>query len=114
MKRSLLVNGPFLCGVQVFASWFKQERVKNGLIPLPCKSERPIGGHAICVMGYDDRQELFKFKNSWGRKWAENGYGYLSYQYMDRYCSDAWSATDLIEDPKALVKVREAVLRQFA
>ncbi|MDP2940988.1 MAG: C1 family peptidase [Candidatus Omnitrophota bacterium] len=114
MKRSLAVNGPFLCGVRVFASWFKQGRVKNGIIPLPRKNERAIGGHAICVMGYDERQGLFKFKNSWGRKWAEKGYGYLPYEYMDKYCSDAWSATDLIENPNALVKAREAVIKQFA
>jgi C1A family cysteine protease len=104
MKRSLLVNGPFLAGVKVFKSWFTKKVEESGFIPMPKRSEEPVGGHAICIAGYDDKSGIFKFKNSWGPDWADRGYGYLPYEYMKKYCSDAWSATDLIEDPKALVK----------
>lgn len=95
MKRSLLANGPFLAGVQVFECWFSRRVQETGRIPLPDKREQPAGGHAICVVGYDSRQELFKFKNSWGPGWADRGYGYLGFEYMRRFCMDAWSATDL-------------------
>lgn len=104
MKRSLLINGPFLAGVEVYKSWFNQSVEKSGFIPMPKRHEQFLGGHAICVVGYDDKLKLFKFKNSWGAKWADRGYGYLPYAYMNKFCSDAWSGTDLIENPKALVK----------
>lgn len=113
MQRSLVINGPFLAGVKAFASWFSAKVKKNGLIPLPKKLERLAGGHAICIVGYDDTRKLFKFKNSWGKMWGDKGYGYLPYKYMVEYCVDAWSATDLIENPKALVKKLEQIIKKF-
>ncbi len=113
MKRSLLVNGPFLAGVEVFESWFEKEVQKTGLIPMPKRYEEIAGGHAVCIVGFDDNKGLFKFKNSWSEKWADKGYGYLPYGYIKKYCSDAWSSTDLIDDPKALVKKRQEVLKNF-
>ncbi|MDO8488619.1 MAG: C1 family peptidase [Candidatus Omnitrophota bacterium] len=106
MKRSLLVNGPYLAGVKVFKSWFTKKVQRDGFIPVPKRDEETVGGHAICIVGYDDKLGIFKFKNSWGPDWADGGYGYLPYEYMKKYCSDAWSATDLIENPKAFVRAR--------
>lgn len=111
MKRSLLVNGPFLAGVKVYKSWFTGNVERGGFIPMPKRNEELAGGHAICIVGYDDKLEVLKFKNSWGLNWADKGYGYLPYEYMKKYCSDAWSATDLIENPKRLVKKREEAMR---
>lgn len=113
MKRSLLINGPFLAGVEVFNSWFDKKVQKTGMIPMPISGEEIAGGHAICIVGFNDAKRLFKFKNSWSDEWADNGYGYLPYEYISKYCSDAWSGTDLIEDPKALVKRIEGVLNRF-
>lgn len=113
MQRSLVVNGPFLAGVKVFNSWFNKTAQRTGLIPMPKPNEEEVGGHAVCIVGYDDKRGIFKFKNSWSPKWADKGYGYLKYGYIKKYCTDAWSATDLIENPKALVRKREGVLKNF-
>jgi C1A family cysteine protease len=114
MKRSLVVNGPFLAGVRVYESWFTKPVERTGLIPLPEKGEEIVGGHAVCVAGYDDARGLFKFKNSWSAKWAQKGYGFLPYAYMQRYCSDAWSATDLIDHPSALVNARKKAVSAYS
>ncbi len=110
MKRSLMVNGPFLAGVQVYDNWFTAASENTGIISLPKIKDELRGGHAICIMGYDDEEGLFKFKNSWGSKWGGAGYGYLPYEYMKKYCMDAWSATDLIEDAEMLIASREKVI----
>lgn len=35
----------------------------------------PAGnGHSILLVGYDDTQQYFKVKNSWGTNWGEGGY----------------------------------------
>lgn len=93
MERSLSINGPFMAGVEVFSGWFE---VGRGRIPLPDPDETSLGGHAVCIMGYSRVGSYFKFKNSWGTDWGESGYGYLSYEYMNRHCLDAWSATDMV------------------
>ncbi len=38
-----------------------------------------IGGHAMCVVGYDDSKEAFKVRNSWSASWGDNGYLWIGY-----------------------------------
>ncbi len=114
MKRSLLINGPFLAGVKVYRPWFSKRVTKSGLIPMPKVNDDSVGGHAICIAGFDDTKKLFKFKNSWSKRLADKGYGFLPYGYLEQYCTDAWSATDLIENPKGLVKRIEYIIKKFA
>ncbi len=98
LRMSLTTKGPAVLGIQVFKGMLK---TKTGLVPLPKRNERSLGGHAIAAVGYDDEKELVKFKNSWSNKWGEKGYGYLAYEYIQRYMMDAWSSVD-IEDPNPL------------
>ncbi|MCY8856534.1 C1 family peptidase [Bacillus atrophaeus] len=112
MKRSLVVNGPCVAGVPVYQNWSTQEVWTSGKILMPGNS--PLeGGHAICIVGYDDDTEMFKFKNSWDTVWGDNGYGYLPYEYMELADSEAWSATDLIGDPASLVRAKEKALERL-
>jgi C1A family cysteine protease len=111
LRLSLVTKGPCVIGVDVFRGMLE---TKTGLVPLPKKNEDSLGGHAICIAGYDDKKELVKFKNSWSVKWGKAGYGFLPYAYIDRYMRDAWSAVD-IEDPNPLtlasvLKYRERAL----
>lgn len=58
------------------------------------------GGHAVCIVGYDDSIPASEFKytppgdgafickNSWGDDWGDNGYFYLS--YYDNAFSDGY------------------------
>lgn len=36
-------------------------------------------GHAVSIIGYD--KNGFIIKNSWGREWGKNGYGWVSFNY---------------------------------
>jgi C1A family cysteine protease len=67
----------------------------SGIIPMPAKPNNVIGGHAVCCVGFDDNKKLLKFKNSWGPNWGQKGYGYISYDYANKYLMDAWSCFDL-------------------
>ena len=98
LRLSLATKGPSVIGVEVFEGMME---TKTGLVPLPKKNETALGGHAICLVGYDDKKKNIKFKNSWSDKWGQKGYGFLPYAYVERYMMDAWSSVD-IEDPNPL------------
>ena len=98
LRLSLFTKGPCVIGVRVFSGF---STPREGIVPMPTKAERSRGGHAICPVGYDDREELIKFKNSWSESWGNEGYGFLHYRYVTRYLIDAWSSVD-IEDPNPL------------
>ena len=41
-----------------------------------------IGYHAICLVGYDDSLQAYKFMNSWGSTYGNGGYGWISYDML--------------------------------
>ena len=38
-----------------------------------------VGGHVMTIVGYDDSEECWIVKNSWGTKWGDDGWLKLSY-----------------------------------
>ncbi len=38
-----------------------------------------VGGHCVCLIGYDDSQQCWIAKNSWGSGWGDNGYFRIGY-----------------------------------
>ncbi len=99
LRLCLAAKGPCTIGVEVFEGMMN---TKTGVVPMPAKGEYSLGGHAICPVGYDDKKQLIKFKNSWSVNWGQNGYGWLPYDYIQRYMMDAWSSVD-IDDPNPLI-----------
>jgi C1A family cysteine protease len=41
--------------------------------------------HAVLCVGYDDNQQCFKVKNSWGSSWGESGYFRIAYDDVTDY-----------------------------
>jgi C1A family cysteine protease len=91
VKRALNLDGPVVAGISVSQGAMAPNVAKSGLIPFPTKKEPIIGAHAIVIVGYDDEKHMFKFVNSWGNKWGDKGFGYLSYDYFTKYGNDAWT-----------------------
>lgn len=50
----------------------------------------PGMGHAILIVGYDDNKNAFKFMNSWGKNWGNNGYGWISYGLVKSVVREAY------------------------
>ncbi|NQT06913.1 MAG: C1 family peptidase [Candidatus Omnitrophica bacterium] len=61
LRSHLYTKGPCAIGVEVFHGFFE---TKTGVVAMPKKDERSLGGHAISPVGYDDTKRLIKFKNS--------------------------------------------------
>lgn len=89
--KSALQQGPVVAGISVYGSFNSDGAARTGEIPDPKPDEEVEGGHAICIVGYDDAQHRFKFENSWGPRWGDDGYGYVSYDYVRKHGSGAWA-----------------------
>lgn len=62
--------------VQTGFMWFSGYN-NAGSAPLVIGSGRQVGGHAVLLKGYDMKKGLFKFQNSFGKDYGDNGHFYV-------------------------------------
>jgi C1A family cysteine protease len=93
MKGCLASGYPFVFGFTVYESFESQEVASSGHAPMPKPKEESIGGHAVVAVGYDDGQQWFVVRNSWGTGWGMDGYFTLPYAYLTQrsLSSDLWT-----------------------
>ncbi len=92
IKACLAQGYPVIGGFAVPDSVTSEAVTKTGIIPYPKKDEGFLGGHCVLVIGHNDSPKHFKFKNSWSRRWGDNGFGYLPYDYVTNWlANDFWT-----------------------
>ena len=92
--RGCLASGyPFVFGFTVYESFEGEEVARTGHAPMPAPGEAVVGGHAVVAVGYDDSQQAFLVRNSWGAGWGLKGYFTLPYAYLTQrgLSSDFWT-----------------------
>lgn len=82
VKKVLLSGLPIVIGIEVYSSFESEEVANTGIVPMPTPSEQLLGGHAVCIVGFDDNKQAYLCKNSWGYNWGLKGYFYLPYAYV--------------------------------
>jgi C1A family cysteine protease len=82
LKGCLASGFPFVFGFVVYESFESKEVASTGEGQLPTAGEKQIGGHAVLAVGYDEDQQRFIVRNSWGPKWGMQGYFTLPYPYV--------------------------------
>ena len=93
LKGCLASGYPFVFGIAVYESFESARVARTGVAPMPGPNEREIGGHAILAVGYDDQQQRFIVRNSWGARWGMKGYFTLPYAYATNpnLADDFWT-----------------------
>lgn len=98
MKACLAMGLPFVFGFSVYEHVMSDQVRKSGVIRLPRRFERMLGGHAVMAAGYDDKKAMLIFRNSWGTDWGQSGYGLLPYAYLEsRELSDDFWCIQAVE-----------------
>jgi C1A family cysteine protease len=93
MKGCLASGYPFVLGFTVYDSFESQQVAQTGVVPMPAAGESVLGGHAVMAVGYDDGQQRFIVRNSWGPGWGMQGYFTMPYAYLTErnLSSDFWT-----------------------
>ncbi len=85
MKKALSLGYPVVISCFVYESFDNMWRT-DGIWDTFDKTERIRGGHATCMVGYDDNKQMFKVQNSWGNKKGDHGFYWITYDVIRKKC----------------------------
>lgn len=98
VKEHLAKNAPVAIGMMVGQSFMQDMMGRELWTPQGMDaSQMGMGGHAMSVIGYDDRKfgGAFQIMNSWGPEWGKNGVGWVRYGDFKEYVREAYGIDPL-------------------
>jgi hypothetical protein len=91
VKEHLAKDAPVVIGMMVGGTFMQGMMGKEVWDPTnEDRSQMGFGGHAMCVIGYDDRKGAFQIMNSWGPEWGKNGIGWVRYGDFKEFVREAY------------------------
>lgn len=72
--KAALLSGPVLSRMTIYEDFLYY---KSGVYKHVAGAE--LGAHAVVIVGYDDEEQAFIARNSWGTAWGEQGYFRIKY-----------------------------------
>jgi len=98
IKEHLAKDAPVVIGMMVGNSFMQNMMGQELWTPQgDDASQIGFGGHAMCVIGYDDRKYggAFQIMNSWGTDWGNNGVAWIRYGDFKNYVREAYGIDPL-------------------
>ena len=91
VKSALKVKLPVSIGVALTESFMNGTTISSGLWK-PKDTEKNVGFHAMCVIGYDDTKfgGAFEVMNSYGTNFGDNGFVWIKYSDFAKYVKEAY------------------------
>jgi C1A family cysteine protease len=86
-KNAIATLGPLLAGMAVYNDFFAY----TGGVYQKTAGSSLEGYHCITVVGYNDSQQCWILKNSWGPNWGDSGYCRIRYGQADLLIDSSWS-----------------------
>jgi len=93
IRQNLAQGAPVVIGMMVGGTFLQEMVGKDVWIPSQRDySMAGYGGHAMCVIGYDDLKEggAFQIMNSWGKEWGRNGIAWVRYADFEHFTREAY------------------------
>ena len=75
MKSALIEHGPLVLCMSVWKDFLYY---KSGVYKHDWGKR--VGGHVVTIVGYDDNDQCWIVKNSWGKGWGDDGWFKISYE----------------------------------
>jgi Papain family cysteine protease len=93
IKENLSQGAPVVIGMMVGGSYMQPMMGQDVWNPTAeDRSMMGFGGHAQCVVGYDDAKYggAFLLMNSWGPQWGNNGFAWVRYSDFRYFVREAY------------------------
>lgn len=93
IKENLAQGAPVVIGMMVGQSFMQGMMGQDVWNPeAGDESMQGFGGHAMCVVGYDDKKYggSFLLMNSWGPEWGNNGFAWVRYGAFNHFVREAY------------------------
>ena len=93
IRQNLSQGAPVAIGMMVGQSFMQDMMGKDLWVPASGdESMQGFGGHAMCVVGYDDKKYTgsFLIMNSWGPQWGSNGFAWVRYGDFKKFVREAY------------------------
>lgn len=105
IRQNLAQGAPVVVGMLVGGSFYRMQgkklweptqqdyavmRRSRGASIVNDGAEAGFGGHALCVIGYDDEYEggAFQIQNSWGPDWGDRGSFWMRYRDFEIFTNE--------------------------
>ena len=86
-KQALAARKPIVIGMKINNNFMGLKQGARIWYPaIGGDADPPFMGHAMTVIGFNDRNNTFKLLNSWGRNWGNGGTIDIKYQDFGLYC----------------------------
>lgn len=93
IKQNLAQGAPVVIGMMVGQSFMQSMKGEDLWQPEDGdENMMGFGGHAMCVVGYDDNKYggSFLLMNSWGPEWGNNGFAWVRYNDFKTFVREAY------------------------
>jgi C1A family cysteine protease len=87
---ALNANRPVAFSLLVYREFDLLENSNDYILRTPSAGAQPLGGHAMCLVGYDLKRELVLARNSFGADWCMGGYCWITFDYVRQETMDNW------------------------
>ena len=116
VKRQIASSVPVIIGMSYLESMGKpySSSTRTGVgsdgLWVPNSNENPDGGHAMCVVGYNDNKfgGAFRIVNSWGVNYGDSGYLWIRYNDFKKYTKEAY-VMKLNENVTSNIRLKEGI-----
>jgi len=107
-ERALVrTNATLLIGVMLHES-YRAAKKNGGFVPVPKAGEKEIGGHAMTLVGYNEKYYLLK--NSWGETWGDEGYLWWPRENIGNIFGAGWSFVKAEDSPVDIIQMNKKLL----